>query len=165
MLLMGDEYAHTRHGNNNAYCQDNDLNWFLWDEIPKQKDFLRFFLLMIELRKKNPLLRSREYLNENEVSWHGRAPMQANWGAENRFLAYTLKDQGEDVFYIAFNAHFEPAHIQLPPPPAGKKWYRIVDTSLPSPNDICEKPHDHPSLKETYDLPDHSAFIAKCFPV
>lgn len=162
MLLMGDEYGHTRLGNNNTYCQDNALNWFLWDELKKEKEFFRFYRLMVELRKKNGIFRRRDYLDEQEVNWHGRSPLQANWGPENRFLAYSLKEHGNDVVYIAFNAHFEPAHLTLPTPPAGKKWYRVVDTSLPSPEDFYEDPFQHPPLKATYDLADHATLIALC---
>ena len=162
MLFMGDEYGHTRFGNNNTYCQDNELNWFLWDELAKHEPFARFHRLMIQFRKKNPLLTRKEFLKDSDVEWHGLIPLHSNWGPENRFLAYTLKDaENSEPLYIAFNANFKPAHIQLPPPPEKKKWYRIVDTSLASPNDFCENPQTNPPLTFTYDMPDHSAFIAK----
>ena len=92
MLLMGDEYGHTRNGNNNAYCQDNELNWFLWDQLDKNKSFARFHRLMIQFRIKNPLLKRKEFLREEEVSWHGHAPHQPDWREECRFVAYTLND-------------------------------------------------------------------------
>jgi isoamylase len=162
MVLMGDEYGHTRHGNNNTYCQDNALNWFLWDELNKNSSFFRFYRLMIEFRKKNPLLKRKEFLKESDVEWHGFVPKQPNWGKENRFLAYTLHDSAKsEPLYIAFNAHFQPIHIQLPPPPDGKKWYRVVDTSHAPPHDFIENPHAHPPLKYTYDLPEYSSLIAK----
>ncbi len=161
MILMGDEYGHTRNGNNNAYCHDNALNWFLWDELQAHKDFVRFHRLMIQFRKKNPVFRRKEFLNENDVTWHGLVPNKADWGVENRFLAYTLNDtsHGESL-YIAFNAHFEPAHVQLPPLPSKKKWHLVMDTSHASPNDFYENPHTHP-LSYTYDMPDYSAIVAQ----
>ena len=162
MLLMGDEYGHTRRGNNNTYCQDNELNWFLWDELEKNAAFARFHRLMIKFRNTNPLLTRKEFLKETDVQWHGHIPFKANWSEENRFLAWTLNDNlKSEPLYIAFNAHFKPANIQLPSPPKGKKWFRIVDTSLSSPNDFCEKPQDNPPLKLTYSMPENSAFIAK----
>jgi isoamylase len=162
MILMGDEYGHTRKGNNNAYCQDNELNWFLWNELEKEEGFARFHRLMIQFRLKNPLLKRKEFLKDTDVDWHGLIPHKPNWSADNRFVAYTLFDSihSEDI-YIAFNAHFTPAHIQLPSPSKGKKWYRIVDTSLRAPNDFCQDPKTQQPLKYTYDLPDYSAFIAK----
>lgn len=162
MILMGDEYGHTKKGNNNTYCQDNALNYFLWNRLTEHADFVRFHQLMIRFRKENPLFKRKEFLKEADATWHGLEPNQANWGAENRFLAYTLNDPlGGQPIYIAFNAQFSPAHIVLPEPPKGKKWYLIVDTSLPSPNDFCENPKSHPPLKHTYDLSDHSSLIAK----
>lgn len=162
MIFMGDEYEHTRGGNNNAYCQDNQLNWFLWDELEKNKGFARFHRLMIQFRNKSSLLTRKEFLKETDVQWHGYLPFKANWSAENRFLAWTLVDNVKsEPLYIAFNANFQPANIQLPPPPKGKKWFRVIDTSLASPNDICEKPHDNPPLKFTYSMPDYSAFVAQ----
>jgi len=161
MILMGDEYGHTRYGNNNTYGQDNALNWFLWDELASHRDFVRFHRLLVQFRKKNPLLRRKEFLKESDVEWHGFIPKKPNWGPENRFLAYTLHDSTKgQPLYIAFNAHFEPVHVQLPPPPQGKKWYRIMDTSLASPNDFHENPLAHP-LTYTYDMPDYSALIAQ----
>ncbi len=162
MILMGDEYGHTRNGNNNAYCQDNELNWFLWDQLEKNKDFARFHRLMIQFRVKNPLLKRTEFLREEDVAWHGHAPNTPNWERESRFVAYTLNDVVlAEPLYIAFNANFLPANIQLPPPPKGKKWYRIVDTSLASPDDFCEDPKRKPPIEGTYHLPEYSSFIAK----
>ena len=162
MILMGDEYGHTRNGNNNTYCQDNALNWFLWDELSKNEGFARFHRLMIQFRNLNPLLTRKEFLGSNDIDWHGHLPLKANWSVDNRFLAWTLKDNVKsESLYIAFNAHFQPANVQLPPSPKGKKWFRVLDTSLSSPNDFCEKPQDNPPLKFTYTMPDYSAFVAK----
>jgi isoamylase len=162
MVLMGDEYGHTRNGNNNTYCQDNELNWFLWDELAKNEGFARFHRLMIHFRLKNTLLRRKEFLGETDVQWHGIIPNEPNWSAENRFIAYTLCDKiHSEPLYIAFNTQFEPAHIKLPEPPPGKKWYCVADTSLVPPQDFCEDPKATPPLKYTYDLPDYSALIAK----
>ncbi len=162
MILMGDEYGHTRNGNNNAYCQDNELNWFLWDELAKNEPFARFHRLMIQFRKKNQLLRRTTFLTDADVQWHGLEPFKPNWGSDNRFLAYTLKDvTHSDFLYIAFNAQFESATLTFPEIPSGKKWYRIVDTSLFAPNDFCENPTENSPLKYTYTLPSYSSLIAK----
>lgn len=160
MILMGDEYGHTRNGNNNTYGQDNALNWFLWDELTKHESFVRFYRLMIQFRKKNPLLRRKDFLTEKDVEWHGHTPKQPNWGADARFLAYTLHDPAKSQsLYIAFNAHFQAAHVHLPPPPNGKKWYRIIDTFLAPPNDFIENPRHFPPLTYTYDLHDYSTLL------
>ncbi len=166
MILMGDEYGHTRRGNNNVYCQDNELNWFLWDELDKHKDLVRFHRLMVQFRKNNPLLKRKDFLKDSDVVWHGLVPKKPNWGGENRFLAYTLEDPAKsEPLYIAFNAHFQPVHVQLPPLPNGKKWYRVVDTALGSPHDIEENPRANPPLSYTYDMLDHSTLVAKALKI
>ncbi len=159
MLLMGDEYGHSRNGNNNTWCQDNKLNWFQWDDLEKNKDFERFYRLLIHFRHAHPILKRSEFLSDNEVAWHGFLPLKPNWGKENRFIAYTLKNpKTKEPLYIAFNSHFTPVHIQIPNPPAGKKWYRVIDTSLPSPQDFIEDPKTAP-MPHSYDMPDHSALL------
>jgi len=111
MLLMGDEYGHTRNGNNNAWCQDNDLNWFLWDELEKNREFFRFYQQLIAFRKNHPILQREEFLTSEDIDWHGLEPMKANWGAESRFVACTIKDHVKNEhLYIAFNASFSQAH-------------------------------------------------------
>jgi isoamylase len=152
MMLMGDEYGHTCLGNNNVWCQDNALNWFLWDQHP---DFFRFYLLMIQFRKKHPSLQSHDFPNEGEIEWHGHKPNQPDWSPASRFVAYTFKK----TLYIAFNAHFHDAPLELPPPPSHQKWYRIVDTGLPSPSDFLENPKERPPLKFTYSMLPNSALI------
>ncbi|NGX26666.1 MAG: hypothetical protein K940chlam6_00591 [Chlamydiae bacterium] len=120
MFLMGDEYGHTREGNNNVYCQDNRKSYFLWDSLKEHPDRSVFFQKLIDFRKNIPLLQRQKFLTEQEVTWH-----TPNW--DGRFVAYTLHE-GDKKLFIAFNAHFEGVSITLPP--AEKKWKRIVDTSL-----------------------------------
>ena len=164
MLSMGDEYQHSRLGNNNGWCQDNALNWFQWSELKKHKPFFRFYTLCIHLRKSHPLLRRDTFLTENEVDWHGEQPFAPNWDKSNRFVAYTLKDlKNARSLYIAFNSNFNEAPITLPQPPQGKHWHRLIDTSLPTPHDIEEDPKNIPPLSHTYNLPAHASFVAEAF--
>ncbi len=162
MLSMGDEYGHTRVGNNNTWCQDNQLNWFLWNHLNEEQEFNRFYRQMINFRKTHPILRRTEYIPGSQIIWHGLEPMKANWGNENRFLAYTLKDpKKQEHLYIAFNCHHFSVDLQLPTPPRNKKWLRVVDTSLPSPDDFVENPQSLSPLKKQHTLPAHSCMIAK----
>lgn len=161
MLLMGDEYAHTRFGNNNAYCQDNELNWFLWDKLIENQLFTRFYKLMIAFRKAHGnLLQRNSFLTSIDIEWHGYQPLEPNWSSESRFISYTLKSTHNEDLYIAFNAHFEPASIDLPIAPEGKKWYRIVDTSLNPPKEFCEHFQASDALT-SYKMSSYSSFIAK----
>jgi len=164
MILMGDEYGHTRHGNNNTWGQDNDLNWFLWNELEKNHHFFHFVSKIIHFRAREPLLRRLEFLRNEDVEWHGIAPLKADWGTNSKFLAYTLKDtQKQHHLYIAFNAHFETLHVTLPPPPEYKKWYRIIDTSLSYPHDFEEHPRETMPIKFTYDIHDYTAIVLQAY--
>ena len=135
MMLMGDEYGHTRYGNNNTYGHDNELNNFQWDQLDEQKEhFFRFTSEMIKFRRRHPLLGREEFLTDADVTWH-----EDRWhDPASKFLAFTLHDRGQGGgdLYIAFNAHEFYVDAALPPPPQGKRWARVVDTNLPSPEDF-----------------------------
>lgn len=164
MLLMGDEYGHTRKGNNNPYAQDNELNWFLWNEIKKNAGFFRFYKQLIQFRKDHPCFCRDQFLTDKDIQWHGKLPLKPNWEEDNHFVAYTLYDlENHPALYIAFNSEQEKVVIHLPPPPKGKRWFRVVDTSFPSPNDYFEQPQTQEPLIDTYEMMSHSSLIAKLF--
>jgi isoamylase/glycogen operon protein len=115
MLLMGDEYGHTKLGNNNAWAHDSRLNWFQWDTLNKNQSFYRFYRMMIELRKSHPILTRSRFLGPQDIAWHGIDPDRIDWGVKNRFIACTLPDQlNHYVLYIAFNAFHEEIEVSLP---------------------------------------------------
>ncbi len=165
MMLMGDEYGHTRNGNNNPYCQDNERNWFLWDELQNSQELLSFCQNLIALRKKHKDLFCREtFLKPADVDWHGHSPLRADWSHSSRFLSYTLKDHKKgNHLYIAYNAHYEPAYIELPPLDS-KRWHRVIDTSLNPPYDYRKEPQKSPALPAWYILSSYSAFVAEAHP-
>jgi glycogen operon protein len=150
MVLYGDELGRTQHGNNNAYCHDNDLAWMDWSSVDAGADghdpFFRFARLLIALRRAHPILRSRDFPNEPSASsaraeWHGVRLGEPDWGWESHSLALHLRDnrhplESDHVFVIS-NAFWESLPFELPQIP-GLRWYRSVDTSLASPEDICE---------------------------
>lgn len=150
MMHMGDEYGHTKKGNNNTYCHDNEMNWFLWDELEKSLDLFHFFQRLIALRKQHRILRRTQFLTKEDIDWHGHEPFKPNWEEKNRFVAYTLKDPGGHPLYIAFNASYQKAQITLPP---NLPWRRLVDTSLPA-------PFTDQAITGPYQLPPYSSFIA-----
>ncbi|MFS8563362.1 MAG: glycogen-debranching protein [Rhabdochlamydiaceae bacterium] len=162
MIWMGDEYGHTRKGNNNAWSHDDELNWFQWNLLDKAKDFHRFYTKMIAFRKTEPILKRREFLSKEDIDWHGHLPFHPNWSSDSRFIAYMLKDfEKENHLYVAFNAENTRPTLQLPDPPPHKKWHRIVDTALAAPNDFIDEPDKFPSLKSTYKMEAYSILIAK----
>lgn len=115
MLLMGDESGHTRNGNNNPYVQDNEINWFLWDK--QNPKMFQFVSSLIAFRKELPDLRHTQFLTDGDVEWF------THWDPSSRLVAFMLK--GSPPLYIAFNAHFEPATIELP----SGNWHTLVNTS------------------------------------
>src|SRR5262249_39378721 len=117
MLLAGDEFLRTQHGNNNAWCQDNEVGWIDWTLAEKNGDFLRFVREMIQLRKRHPALRRRSFLRGTgaagelapDIVWHGVRPSRPDFSFNSRALAFTLdgkQTSGEPDrdFYVACNA-------------------------------------------------------------
>ncbi|XP_047954383.1 isoamylase 3, chloroplastic isoform X1 [Salvia hispanica] len=154
MMLMGDEYGHTRSGNNNSYGHDNALNNFQWGRLKDKKgNHFRFFSEMIKFRRSRHIFARENFIDKNEVTWH-----EDNWeNYESKFLAFTLHEDNGGHIYVAFNAHDYFVEAFIPPPPQGRQWFRVVDTNLESPNDIV--PEGAPGIKETYNLAPYSCII------
>ena len=150
MMLMGDEYGHTRFGNNNPYVQDNRLNWFLWDELEKNEDMFQFVASLIAFRKAHPELHKPHFITDQDIQWHGHLPNQANW--ESRFVAFSTT--AAPRVYLAFNADHKPADIQLP----SNKFKIVVNTSNPWNQHNFTLPG--PTLPEKMHLLPHSALLA-----
>lgn len=153
MLYMGDECSRTQAGNNNAYCHDESWNWFDWSLPEKEADLLRFAKAIMAFRKANPALRQSEFLTSRDVvgsgypdiSWHGVQPWKPDWSLPSRSLAFMLCGRhGTAVggpahfIYCAFNMYHEALEFSLPVLPKGLVWFRVADTSLPTPQDIVE---------------------------
>lgn len=159
MILMGDEYAHTRNGNNNTWCQDNALNWFLWDKLEARSDFNRFFRSLIQFRKENPQLGRDTFLIEKDITWHGLNPQNPDWENDNRFIAFSLRAPNANEIYIAFNANHLPLTITIPDAGEGKHWQWVVNTHNSPPNDFFDKEHREKVLGNIYRIPSHSAMM------
>lgn len=162
MLLMGNEYGHTRHGNNNSWCQDNELNWFLWDETANNPGFFRFYQRCIDFRKRHPILRRNRYLTPDDIQWHGKVPWEPDWDGDTKFLAYLQVDevQGQHLF-VAFNPSAIEKHIVLPDAENGKKWFRAIDTFMNSPDDFLDEEEMVPLHENSYSLKPYSVVVFK----
>lgn len=166
MLLMGDEYGHTKDGNNNTYSQDNRLNWFLWNELEKNQDFFRFVKGIIHLRKTEPMLRRTTFLTEEDISWHGLKPMYQEWDNSDPVLAFTLYDHEKSQhLYVAYNLRGEEVEIEIPEPPEGLVWHVLVDTALESPFDCIDEAHSPPHQSTHFELDNHSVIVLKALPL
>jgi isoamylase len=141
MLLAGDEFLRTQGGNNNAWCQDNETSWLDWRLADANADFLRFVRMLIALRKRHPALRRRRFVEAADVKWHGQLPNLPDWSPASRTLALTLNGrltgrEPDRDFYLAFTSWHKPTPFLVPPSAQGKPWRRLIDTGLPSPDDI-----------------------------
>jgi len=140
MLLMGDEVRRTQKGNNNAYCHDNEISWFNWDDLQENEAMLRFTKKLIQFYHKHHLFHAEMYWTlpgGPEIFWHGVKLEQPDWGQNSHSLAFELihPECGEHL-YIMINAYWEPLKFELPGLSAGKIWLRVIDTFLPSPQDF-----------------------------
>ncbi|HKC41197.1 MAG TPA: glycogen debranching protein GlgX [Gemmatimonadales bacterium] len=122
MILMGDEARRTQHGNNNAYCQDNETSWFDWTLIEKHADVHRFVRLLSRwrrLRSGEPVrqpVRLGQLLRDAHRDWHGVKLGQPDWGDSSHSLAFSAEIGREQLLvYIVLNAYTEPLDFELPP--------------------------------------------------
>jgi glycogen operon protein len=151
MLLAGDEFLRSQRGNNNAWCQDNEISWLNWALVSSNGDFQRFVREMIALRRRHPALRRRDFFEgtgpgnarKPDIIWHGTKPNSPDFSPVSRTLAFAIdgtrtgREPDRDL-YVACNAWDVARAFQVPESPSRKRWHRVVDTSLPSPSDIVE---------------------------
>lgn len=130
MITMGDEYGHSKNGNNNTWCHDSERSWFLWDELEKNEELFSFWQKMIAFRKNTHYFRRTSFFELGEVDWHGIEPYKPDWSSESQFVALS-----HGSLYIAFNAHPSPKTLILP---EGKNWRPIIQTHEKGPNDFVD---------------------------
>lgn len=168
MLLMGDEILHTQKGNNNAYCQDNELSWFNWDLINTNKDIFRFVKILIKKRLKresaqaNFNLNLREFLTQSTIQWHGVELDKPDWSENSHSIAMTINAlSGKMAMHYMVNAYRKPLTFEVPREVDGKKvvWRRWIDTAKESPDDICLWQHAKPLANGSYHLESNSIVI------
>jgi glycogen operon protein len=149
MILAGDEFLRSQCGNNNAWCQDNEISWLDWRLAEANADFLRFAREMIALRKRHPALRRRTFLRPGDVTWHGIVPGRPDFTSSSRTLALMLdgrrtgREADQDI-YMAFNSWKEAVTFTIPQGPQGRPWLRVVDTARASPLDIVSPEEEGP---------------------
>lgn len=151
MLVAGDELSRTQNGNNNAYCQDNEISWINWAEA--DKEMMQFTKKLIHFRAKHPTFRRRRWfqgqpikgIGVEDIGWFqpdGSEMTEEHWNQDfAKSMAVFLNGQGirsvgpkgdqivDDSFYIIFNAHHEPLEFKLPSRKYGTHWIKVVDTT------------------------------------
>src|SRR5205085_2208931 len=154
MLLGGDELGRTQRGNNNAYCQDNELSWFDWSLDERQERLLEFTRRLIHFRRTHPVFRRSQFLTGREQlgsglpdSWwfrpDGRKMAQRDWASDLRTIGLFLNGEeipshtrrGERVadesFLLLLNAGADPVTYRLPPRRFGARWKLELSTARP----------------------------------
>lgn len=160
MLLAGDELLNSQDGNNNGYCQDNELTWIDWEMANKNADMLRFVQQMIALRKRHGSIMRRRFLTGDlvegrkikDITWHGAKLETPLWDdPETRLLAFTLAGVKEDEadLHIVVNMSDDDTKVELPKI-KDRRWCLALDTSENSPNDIIRRPNQKPVMKQTF---------------
>lgn len=160
MLLAGDEFQRSQRGNNNAYCQDNDLNWVDWSFLTRNHEVFRFARGVLALRRAHPVLSREAFYTEDDIQWfnpHGKCP---KWfDARQKCLACWICGQDGPDLYLIFNAECAPTEFVLPPSGSGL-WLCAADTSQVSPGDICAPGEERPLLNpKSYAVEAHTSVV------
>jgi glycogen operon protein len=183
MILAGDELGRTQLGNNNAYCQDNEISWFDWSLLERNHSLFRFFCRLIRFRKLHPNLRRRRFCVDGAppmttvegappmttvegagvpgaLVWHGVERNRPDWSWESRSLALQLLGAGEDdELYLAANAHWEGHLFELPRLSGERRWRLFLDTSKPPPHEIEEPGGEAPLSGSAYPVGPRSVVV------
>jgi glycogen operon protein len=151
LILGGDEFLRTQKGNNNPYCQDNEISWYHWDWWKKNAELFRFCRLLIRFRLHHSSLRRQKFFSgedhngdySSDVIWYSSDGRFQDWRGENRtlacFLDGTYQETGaqknDNDMYFMFNANAVPIYFKLPKL-NGKKWFCALDNGKDTPEDI-----------------------------
>jgi len=153
MILGGDEFGRSQQGNNNAYCQDNEISWLDWGLASRNVDLIEFFRKAIAFTRRFPVLLCRKFpLGKDldadgvpDLSWFAPDQGQPSWNDPSaRTLCYQLDVTDGDIpseaarLFFILNSHYESQWVKLPPPGSSRGWYRAIDTSLPGPEDFMD---------------------------
>jgi isoamylase len=165
MLLAGDELGRTQRGNNNAYCQDNEVSWVDWEDASKHADLLEFTRTLAQLRRDHPVFRRRRFFSGRpgpgglrDIIWlapSGAEMTDRDW-RDGRLMSVGVFLNGEAIsepgprgdvvrdqgFLLLFNARGEPVTFRLPGAPYAPAWEQVIDTSGRPAGDALAAPAD-----------------------
>ncbi|MEE9396640.1 MAG: glycogen debranching protein GlgX [Methylococcales bacterium] len=174
MILAGDEMLRTQDGNNNGYCQDNEIGWLDWGLMTKNEPMLRFATLVIAFRKRHPCLNRNRFLTGTrqnsrhlaDISWHGTTLHEPPWLIENaKVLAFTLGgiDDEEDI-HVMLNMSGQQLDFELPKI-KDRQWHKTIDTGAASPDDIIEPELQKSVEGSVFSSATHSIVILESRPI
>ncbi len=165
MILMGDEARRTQRGNDNAWCQDNEVSWFDWRLLEQHAGLHDFVRRVIAFRKRLDLNGAEgrstltELLHRAKVEWHGVRVGHPDWSDRSHSIALTIRGANE-LFYVAVNAWRDALEFELPRPGrGGTAWRRVVDTARDAPDDFRDLPHAPVVDGTHYEVVAHSMIL------
>ena len=137
MFPAGDEFCNTQYGNNNPYCQDNEISWLNWDMLEENLEMFDFVKFLIHFRKDHPLLRGKTSTARcgfPDTSMHSTEPWQEKFESFSHvigimFAGRDKDDKRDEIIYLAINAYWEKQSVHLPQLPQGMEWKLIVNTA------------------------------------
>jgi glycogen operon protein len=134
MWLAGDEFGNSQGGNNNAWCQDNDIGWLNWRDLEHNRGLFDFCRRLIAFRKRHGVLRPRHFegeeRGERRLTWHGPQLFRVDWSEPAHSLGMHLQGlRDEAEIYLIAHAAAQPQIFALPPLRDGRCWRRFVDTA------------------------------------
>ena len=169
MLMAGDEIWRTQLGNNNTWCQDNELSWFDWRLLETERDMLEFVRGMIALRRRHASLMHNAFFTGKpvpgqdipDIAWHGARLNEPAWhDSTTQFLAFTIAglSASEQDLHVILNMAGVAVNAQLPPIPR-RKWYPLVDTSDRATTGILRRENQPAVLSMMWRTEPHSVVI------
>ena len=136
MFFAGDEFGNSQSGNNNAYCQDNEISWLDWGLLEKNRDFFEFFKFMIHYRLKHPVIRKKlpdAICGMAPLRTHCTNPEEADIPRDAMtfavsFAGYNTETGKDDLVYVAINTYWEDVRVMVPELSHHCAWYLSVNT-------------------------------------
>lgn len=148
MMLGGDEFSRTQQGNNNAYCQDNEISWFDWRLVKKNEALVRFVRELIRLRGRFSVLKTDRFYRPDEIQWFSPEGHEPNWSSERAISCMIHSQDDGQKLCLAMNPSDEDVMFRVPTPPTGRRWRRLIDTAIASPHEIAQPEEAVPVLAE-----------------
>jgi isoamylase len=147
MLLGGDEFRRTQQGNNNAYCQDNEISWYDWRFLEKHSEIYRFTRGIIAFRRVHPALSKEAFYNGPDIGWFNPQGTAPDWlDPQQKSLACLISGHADADLFLIFNAAPEPKEFVIPIAPGANVWHLSIDTFRPAPEDFFD-PGEEPPLQ------------------
>ena len=167
MFLAGDEFGNTQYGNNNSYCQDNEISWLDWSYLKKNKELFEFFKFMIHYRHRHPVIRKKlpkAVCGMEQIVAHAADASVTNLPENTMTLAisfagYDRKKGTDDLVYVAVNSFWEPVPITLPKLRNHVAWHLSVNTAGDKKGNYYYSEGKEPRVGTKYTMPPRSVVI------